>query len=63
MKALRPQRRTTHGLETMNDNAILQKLREENANFQKTVEELYLLKLVAADLRNYRKMIKLKKYD
>jgi hypothetical protein len=27
------------------------------------MEELYMLKKVAEDLRHYRKMIKLKKYD
>lgn len=41
----------------------LQKIREEFLKFEKTMEELYLLKLIAEDLKNYRKMIKLKKYD
>lgn len=36
---------------------------EELAKFEKTVEELRLLKCVSKDLKNYRKMIKLKKYD
>ncbi len=36
---------------------------EEFTNFQKTMEELYVLKRVASDLRHYRKMIRLKKYD
>jgi hypothetical protein len=36
---------------------------EEFANFQKTMEELYVLKRVASDLRHYRKMIRVKKYD
>ena len=31
--------------------------------FEKTIEELHLLKSVSKDLKNYRKMIKLKKYD
>jgi molecular chaperone GrpE (heat shock protein) len=51
-------------MKVMNENnAIPQKLYEEFANFQKTMEELNLLKRVAADLKNYRKMIKLKRYD
>jgi hypothetical protein len=31
--------------------------------FEKTMQELHLLKNVSKDLKNYRKMIKLKKYD
>jgi len=45
------------------DNRILQRLHEEFATFQKTMEELHLLRLVASDLKSYRRMIKLKKYD
>jgi len=41
----------------------IQKINEEFVNFRKTMEELYMLKRVASDLRNYRRMIKLKKYD
>jgi heme oxygenase len=44
-------------------NAAVQKIHEEFTSFHNTMEELYMLKQVAADLRNYRKMIKLKKYD
>jgi hypothetical protein len=36
---------------------------EEITKFEKTMEELNLLKDVSKDLKNYRKMIKLKKYD
>jgi hypothetical protein len=36
---------------------------EEFIRFEITMEELHILKLVASDLKNYRKMIKLKKYD
>ncbi|MEM2118895.1 MAG: hypothetical protein QW840_02095 [Candidatus Bathyarchaeia archaeon] len=43
--------------------AALQKIREEFTKFEKTMEELYLLKRIAADLKSYRRMIKLKKYD
>jgi hypothetical protein len=36
---------------------------EEITKFKKTMDELRLLKRVSKDLKNYRKMIKLKKYD
>ncbi|MBN1358839.1 hypothetical protein JW988_08750 [Candidatus Bathyarchaeota archaeon] len=36
---------------------------EQMTKFEKTRQELHLLKCVSKDLRNYRKMIKLKKYD
>jgi hypothetical protein len=45
------------------DKAFLQKIHEEFAKFDTTMQELYLLKLVADDLKSYRKMIKLKRYD
>ena len=40
-----------------------EKIYAEFAAFGRTMEELYLLKRVALDLRHYRRMIKLKKYD
>jgi len=42
---------------------VVQKIHEEFISFRNTMEELNMLKKVAADLRNYRKMIKLKKFD
>jgi len=45
-----------------NDRA-LQKIREEFAKFETAMEELHSLKLIARDLRNFREMAKLKKYD
>ena len=39
------------------------KASEEIAKFEKTMEELKLLKYLSQDLKNYRKMIKLKKFD
>jgi len=39
------------------------KVHDEMTKFEKTMEELHLLKSVSKDLKNYRKMIKLKKYD
>jgi uncharacterized protein (UPF0335 family) len=44
-------------------NTAVERIHEEFANFRKTMEELYLLKRVASDLKSYRRMIKLKKYD
>ena len=41
----------------------MQKIYEEFAKFEKTMEELRLLRSVAEDLKNYRKMIRLKRYD
>ena len=45
------------------DKATTDKLHKEFANFRNTMDELYLLKRVAADLKSYRRMIKLKRYD
>jgi hypothetical protein len=39
------------------------KVHEEMAKFEKTMEELHLLKSVSQDLKNYRRMIRLKRYD
>jgi hypothetical protein len=41
----------------------IQKIREEFAKFERTMEELHFLRLVAQDLRSFREMIKVKKYD
>jgi len=40
-----------------------QKIRDEFANFERTMEELHFLRQVAQDLKNFREMLKLKKYD
>ena len=45
------------------NSATLEQFHEEFIDFQKTLEELYLLKKVAADLKSYRKMIHVKRYD
>jgi len=42
---------------------FVRKIREEFAKFERTMEELRFLKCVAKDLRNFREMIRLKKYD
>lgn len=44
-------------------NNVVQRIHEEFAKFEMRMQDLYLLKQVAADLRNYRKMIELKRYD
>jgi hypothetical protein len=36
---------------------------ENMAKFKETMDELRLLKCISQDLKNYRKMIRLKKYD
>ncbi|MFW6117367.1 MAG: hypothetical protein ACOC6G_02130 [Thermoproteota archaeon] len=41
----------------------LKDIHKEFMKFERTVQELHLLKMIAEDLKNYRKMIKLKKYD
>jgi hypothetical protein len=41
----------------------LRKINEEFVNFEKTMEELRLLESLAQDLRSYKKMLKLKRYD
>jgi hypothetical protein len=41
----------------------LNRIREELIKFEKTMEELRLLKDVAEDLKSFRRMIKLKRYD
>ena len=41
----------------------LQKLRKEFLKFERTMEELHFLKLIAEDLKSFRRMIKLKRYD
>jgi hypothetical protein len=47
---------------TENDRTV-EKITEEFVSFAETMEELHLLRRVAQDLRSYRLMIRLKKYD
>jgi len=42
---------------------MVAKAREEFARFERTMEELHFLKQVAQDLKSFREMIKLRKYD
>ena len=46
-----------------NEQPINNEIRENILKFRKTTDELNLIKRVSNDLRNYRKMIQLKKYD
>ena len=39
------------------------KICEELEKFERTMEELHLLKQVSQDLKSFREMIKVKKYD
>jgi hypothetical protein len=41
----------------------LEKLYEELALFERTMEELRFLRLVAQDLKSFRKMLRFRKYD
>ncbi|MGQ9507183.1 MAG: hypothetical protein ACUVTB_04920 [Candidatus Bathycorpusculaceae bacterium] len=41
----------------------LQRINEEFVKFAKMMEELHFLRYVAKDLKNFREMIKLRKYD
>jgi peptidase E len=51
-------------MQRMSENErFVKKIREEFAEFERTMEELHFLKQVAQDLKNFREMIKLKKYD
>jgi len=55
---------TAKKLKSMSKERVLhRKVREEMARFEKTMEELRLLKSVSQDLKNYRRMIRLKRYD
>jgi len=51
-------------MKAMDENErFVKKIREEFAKFERTMEELHFLKQVANDLKSFREMIKLKKYD
>jgi hypothetical protein len=39
------------------------KIYEEFLRFEKAMEELHFLKLVAKDLQSFRRMIRVKRYD
>jgi|APFre7841882590_1041340.scaffolds.fasta_scaffold289147_1 cell shape-determining protein MreC len=60
MKTLQPKPKMKTMTET---DQYIQKISEEFSNFQKTMEELRLLKNVAQDLKSYRRMLKVKRYD
>jgi hypothetical protein len=63
-KTMKPSNPAQQRVKSMDkDNATTQKLHQELVSFEKTMEELRLLKSIAADLKNYRRMIRLKRYD
>ena len=43
--------------------ALSAKIAEEIANFKKNADELRLLNNVSKDLRSYKKLLKIKKFD
>jgi len=45
------------------DPTLHRKVHEEIAKFEKTMDELHLIKNVSKDLKNYRRMIRIKQYD
>jgi hypothetical protein len=47
----------------MDPQTLQSKMHEEIAKFQKTMEEFHLLKAVSQDLKKYRTMTALKKFD
>jgi hypothetical protein len=56
--------KTTHGAENMTqDPTVHRKVHEEIAKFEKTMDEMHLIKNVSKDLRNYRRMIRIKQND
>jgi hypothetical protein len=51
-------------MDTLKGNeTTIQKLSEEFAKLESTMQELHLLRCVANDLKNYGRMIRLKRYD
>ncbi|MEM3601263.1 MAG: hypothetical protein QW222_08070 [Candidatus Bathyarchaeia archaeon] len=47
----------------MSDKKSLKRLREELIRFENAMEELHFLKLVTEDLKSFKRMIRLKRYD
>ncbi len=45
------------------DTTLRRKVHEEIAKFEKTMDELLLIRNVSKDLRSFRKMIRIKRYD
>ena len=45
------------------ETALRRKLIEEVSKFEKTMEELHLLKRVSDDLKSFRRMIRIKQND
>lgn len=45
------------------ESKLNEKIRLEFAKFKKIMEEFHLLKGISHDLKNYKQMIEIKKYD
>jgi hypothetical protein len=45
------------------EKTVAEKLREEFRVFELTMGDLYLLRLLAEDLKSFKRMIRLKRYD
>ena len=57
-----PKKQHTASIMTQNP-TLHRKVREELAKFEKQMDELQLMKTISKDLKNYRKMIKIKQND
>jgi hypothetical protein len=44
-------------------NDTMHRFNDEMAKFKKSMEEINLLKLVSEDLKSFRRMVKIKKFD
>jgi len=47
----------------MGEDECLRRVRDEFARFERAMEELHFLRRIAQDLRYFREMIKVKRYD
>lgn len=50
-------------MKTMDKEKSVERIREEFIELERTMEEICFLKLVAQDLKSFRRMIRIKRYD
>lgn len=43
--------------------STIERLHEEFVKFERAIEELHFLKMVAQDLKSFKRMLKFRKYD
>ena len=43
--------------------SIIERLHEEFVKFERAIEELHFLKMVAQDLKSFKRMLRFRKYD